>query len=61
MLIKLLGFIYSIYIITPNQKDDCDNQNSGLYSFISLSGVHYYLFGDASTGIVFTAIDIDLK
>lgn len=58
MLMRFLEFISSGYVITLKLDPDYINSLPDIHSFISTSGMHYYLCGDASSGIVVTAVSI---
>jgi hypothetical protein len=58
MLVRFLGCISSGYVIFLNFEPDCINSLPHTRNFISPSGGHYYLCGDASMGNVVTAASI---
>lgn len=58
MLMKLLEFIASGYVLTLKLDPKYISSLPDIHSFISSSGVHYYLCGDASSGVVVTAVSI---
>jgi hypothetical protein len=58
MLMKLLEFIVSGYVLTLKLDPEYINSLPDIRSFISSSGVHYYLCGDASSGVVVTTVSI---
>ena len=58
MLTKLIKIISATWITNQMQAKDSIYPSPDIYNFISTSGVHYYLSGDASSGIVVTTVRI---
>lgn len=61
MLMRLLDFISSGYVITLRLDNSYLKSLPEINNFVSASGIHYYLCGDASSGIVITAVSIDVE
>jgi len=58
MLMRLLEFISSGYDMTLMPDDCYIKLLPEINNFVLASGIHYYLCGDVSSGIVITAVSI---